>query len=160
MASKIEVKQRSLCVVETILRAILLQEVNILQQRTVVLREKLREKKGLIGDFRYLEVWEGFPNCSTKNLNKEPSRLAFITALDPTEYWGMIRECVYLFLQTVKYRLPKKRNTPEWPWVKGLRTVSLKNPEDQTRDNCHWTIDKSKYTSVLQERHFSSSNTL
>ena len=37
MASKIEVKQRSLRAVETILRAILLQEVNILQQRTVVL---------------------------------------------------------------------------------------------------------------------------
>ena len=33
---------------------------------------------------------------------KEPSRLAFFTALDPTEYWGMIREWVYLFLQTVK----------------------------------------------------------
>ena len=35
-----------------------------------------------------MEVLEGFPNCSTKNLNKEPSHLAFFTALDPTEYWG------------------------------------------------------------------------
>ena len=49
-----------------------------------------------------MEVLEGFPNCSTISVNKEPSRLAFFTALDPTEYWGMIREWVYLFLQTVK----------------------------------------------------------
>ena len=55
-----------------------------------------------MGDFRYLEVLEGFPNCSIKNLNKEPSSLALFTALDPTEYWGMIREWMYLFLQTVK----------------------------------------------------------
>ena len=47
-------------------------------------------------------VEEGFPNCSTKNLNKEPSRLAFLKALDPTEYWEVIREWVYLFLQTIK----------------------------------------------------------
>ena len=30
---------------------------------------------------------------------KEPSRLAFFKALDPTEYRRMIREWVYLFLQ-------------------------------------------------------------
>ena len=66
--------------VETILRARLLQKVNILQQRTVVLLllknfdYKLREKKDLIGDFRYVEV---FQNCSTKNLNKEPSHFSF-----------------------------------------------------------------------------------
>ena len=35
-------------------------------------------------------------------MNKEPSRLAFFMALDPTEYWEMIREWVYLFLQTAK----------------------------------------------------------
>ena len=39
-----------------------------------------------LGDFRFLEVLEGFPNCSTKKLNKEPSHLAFFTVLDPTEY--------------------------------------------------------------------------
>ena len=66
------------------------------------LDEKFREKKDLIGDFRYLEVLEGFPNCSTKKLNKEPSSLALFTALDPTEYWGMIRVWAYLFSQTVK----------------------------------------------------------
>ena len=33
-------------------------------------------------------VEKGFPNCSTKNLNKEPSSLALFTALDSTEYWG------------------------------------------------------------------------
>ena len=33
------------------------------------------------------------------NLKKEQSRLAFFTALDPTEYWGMIGVSV---LQTVK----------------------------------------------------------
>ena len=27
-----------------------------------------------------MEVLEGFPNCSTKNLNKEPSHLAFLRA--------------------------------------------------------------------------------
>ena len=37
-----------------------------------------------------------------KNLNKEPSSLALFTALDATEYWGMIKEWVYLFLQTLK----------------------------------------------------------
>ena len=41
-----------------------------------------------------MEVLEGFPNCSTKNLNKELSSLALFTALDPTDYWGMIREYV------------------------------------------------------------------
>ena len=66
-----------------------------------------------MGDFRYLEVLEGFPNYSTKNLNKEPSSLALFTAPDPTEYWGMIREWVYLFLQTVKIKTTKKRNMPE-----------------------------------------------
>ena len=55
-----------------------------------------------MGDFRNLGVLEGFPNCSTKKLNKERLSLALFTALDPTEYWGMIREWVYLFLQTVK----------------------------------------------------------
>ena len=29
-----------------------------------------------------MDVLEGFPNCSTKNSNKEPSHLAFFTALD------------------------------------------------------------------------------
>ena len=82
----------------------LLQKVNILQQRTVVYcYEELRlKKKDQIADFRYLEVLERFPNSSRKNLNKGPSHLAFFTALDLTEYWGMIREWVYLFLQTVK----------------------------------------------------------
>ena len=60
------------------------------------------KKKDQIADFRYLEVLERFPNSSRKNLNKEPSHLAFFTALDLTEYWGMIREWVYLFLRTVK----------------------------------------------------------
>ena len=49
-------------------------------------------------DFRYLEVLEGFLNCLTKNFNKEPSRLVFFMALDPTEYCGMIRKgctCFY-----------------------------------------------------------------
>ena len=54
------------------------------------LDKKFREKKDLIRDFRYLEVLERLPNCSTKILNKEPSSLALFTALDPTEYWGMI----------------------------------------------------------------------
>ena len=55
-----------------------------------------------------MEVLEGFPNCSTKNLNKEPSRLAFITALDPTEYWGMIRECVFPFFTNCKIQTTKE----------------------------------------------------
>ena len=63
---------------------------------------KLWSKKDLIGDFHCMKVLERFPNCSTKSLNKEPSSLAFFTALDPTEYWGMIREWMYLFLKTVK----------------------------------------------------------
>ena len=57
-----------------------------------------------------MEVLEGLPNRSTKNLNKEPSRLPFFTAPDPTEYWGMIREWVYLSLQTVKKRLLKAKH--------------------------------------------------
>ena len=60
------------------------------------------EKKDLIGDFRYLEVLEGFPICSTKKFEQRTVALAFFKALDPTEYWGMIGEWVYLFLQTVK----------------------------------------------------------
>ena len=34
-------------------------------------RLKFREKKDLIGDFRYLEVLEGFPNLSTKKRTVE-----------------------------------------------------------------------------------------
>ena len=83
--------------VETILRARLLQKVKFYSKEQLFycykeLRLKLREKKDLIGDFRYLEVLERFPNCSTKDLNKEPSSLAFSTAKNPTEYWGMIWE--------------------------------------------------------------------
>ena len=66
--------------------------------------QKPWEKKDQIGDFRYLEVLE-VPYSRIvrqKNLKKEQSRLAFFTALDPTQYWGMIRKWVYLFLQTVK----------------------------------------------------------
>ena len=44
----------------------------------------LRKERSNRGDFRYLEVLEGLTNCSTKNLKKEPSHLAFLTALDPT----------------------------------------------------------------------------
>ena len=33
-------------------------------------------------------VEEGFPNCSTKNLNKEPSRLAFFKALGSDRILG------------------------------------------------------------------------
>ena len=39
------------------------------------------------------------------------------TALDLTECWEMVREWVYLFLQTVKKRLPKSETSqsdPEW----------------------------------------------
>ena len=57
-----------------------------------------------------MEVLEGLPNCSIENFNKEPSHLAFFAPLDPTEYWGMIREWVYLFLQTVKQRLQKAKH--------------------------------------------------
>ena len=66
--------------------------------------QKPWEKKDQIGDFRYLEVLE-VPYSRIvrqKNLKKEQSHLAFFTALDPTEYRGMIRKWVYLFLQTVK----------------------------------------------------------
>ena len=62
-----------------------------------------------------MEVLEGFPNCSTKNLNKEPSSLALFTALDPTEYWGMISKGGDLFLQTVKYKLPKSETRQSDP---------------------------------------------
>ena len=39
-----------------------------------------------------------------KKIVKRTVAFSFFTALDPTEYWGMIRELVYLFLQTVKKR--------------------------------------------------------
>ena len=83
------VTQRSLHSVETrltVLTARLHHKGTILQQRTVVLLQRK--------DFRCLEVLEGFLNCSIKNLNKKPSSEAFFTAMDPTEYWGMIREWV------------------------------------------------------------------
>ena len=124
-----------------------------------------------------MEVLEGFPNCSTKNLNKEPSHLAFFTALDPTEYWGMIREWVYLFLQIVKKRLQKAKHarvtlshrvkrqhrirsarlTLGFLSVAayGLSKKSLRSDQRQFSLN----IDKSKYTSVLKERLFSFCNT-
>ena len=57
-----------------------------------------------------MEVLEGFPNFSTKKLNKEQSSLALFTALDPTEYWGMIRGWVYLFLQTVNKNYQKGKH--------------------------------------------------
>ena len=57
-----------------------------------------------------MEVLEVFPNCSTKNLNKEQSRLAFFTALDPTEYWKEVGVSVFT---NRKIKTTKKRNTPE-----------------------------------------------
>ena len=62
--------------------------------------KNFEKRKILWGDFRYLEVLEG--SLPTKHFNKEPSSWVFFTALDPTEYWGMIREWVKLFLQSVK----------------------------------------------------------
>ena len=38
----------------------------------------------------------------SRKFEKRTVAFSFFTALDPTEYWGMIREWVYLFLQTVK----------------------------------------------------------
>ena len=67
-----------------------------------------------MGDFRYWEVLEGFPNYSTKNLNKEPSSLALFMALDPTEYWGMIREWFTCFYKPKK-RLPKNETRQSDP---------------------------------------------
>ena len=101
-----------------------------------------------------MEVLEGFPNCSTKNLSKEPSNLALFTALDPTEYWGMIRKWVYLFLQTVKKKNYQKakhaRVTLSERATLYIRSVRLtldflpvaayglsRNPKDQTGNNSH-----------------------
>ena len=58
-----------------------------------------------------MEVLEGFPNCSTKSLNKEPSHLAFFTALDPTEYWGMIREWAVFTNRKIKTTKSKTRQS-------------------------------------------------
>ena len=44
----------------------------------------------------------GIPELFDKKFEKRTVAFSFFTALDPTEYWGMIREWVYLFLQTVK----------------------------------------------------------
>ena len=52
---------------------------------------------------------------SKKKMYKEPLSLAFFMALDSTEYWGMIREWVCLFLQTVKQRLPKSETLQSDP---------------------------------------------
>ena len=49
-------------------------------------------------------------------MNKEPWRLSFFMALDPTEYWGMIREWFTCFYKPKK-RLPKnetRQSDPEW----------------------------------------------
>ena len=109
MASKTQrVKQRSLYAVETILRARLLQKVNILHQRTVVLLLRRTLIKNLEKREIKSETFATWKYCKysrivrPKKLKKEQSRLAFFTALDPTEYSGMIREWVYLFLQTVR----------------------------------------------------------
>ena len=45
--------------------------------------------------------------------NEQQSRLPFLTALDPTEYWGMIRKWVYLFYTNRKIKTTKKRNAPK-----------------------------------------------
>ena len=47
------------------------------------------------------------PELLDKKFEQGTVDFSFFTALDPTEYWGVIWEWVYLSLQTVKYRLPK-----------------------------------------------------
>ena len=93
--------------VETILRARLLQKVNILKLRTVVYcykepRLKILRKERSNRRLLLLGSIGRIPELFDKNLNKEPSSLALFTALERTRYWGVIREWVYLLLQTVK----------------------------------------------------------
>ena len=42
------------------------------------------------------------PDLFDKKFEQRTVAFSFFMALDPTEYCGMIREWVYLFLQTVK----------------------------------------------------------
>ena len=115
---------------------------------------KIREKKDLIRDFRYLEVLEGFLNCSTKNLNKEPSSLAFFYGAGSDRILGNDRGVGVSVFTGRKIKNNKKQNTPEWPWLKGqhrIKSARLKlgfpsvaeyglsrNPKDQTGNNSHW----------------------
>ena len=63
-----------------------------------------------MADFRYLEVLERFPNCSRKNLNKEPSHLAFFYGAGSDRILGNDKR---VGVPVFTNRNIKKQNTPE-----------------------------------------------
>ena len=75
------------------------EDASLLRRTLIKNLKKRKIKSETSATWKY---WKYFQIVWQKNLKKEQSRLAFFTALDPTKYWGMIREWVYLFLQTVK----------------------------------------------------------
>ena len=123
-----------------------------------------------------VHIATAFPNCSTKNLNKELSHLAFFYGAGSDRILGNDKRVGVPVFTNRKIKTIKKRNTPEWPWVKGQHRIrsarltlsflsvaayglskkSLRSDQRQFSLN----IDKSKYTSVLKERGFSRSITL
>ena len=77
------------------------------------LQLKTSRKKNLIGDFRYVEVLERFPNCSTKNLNEEPSSLAFFYGAGFDRILGNDKGVGVPVFKNRKIKTTNKRNTPE-----------------------------------------------
>ena len=104
---RVKVKRRSLHLVETIiLTARLLQKGTIYSKEQLFycykeLRFKTSRKERSNRRLSLRESIRRIPELFDKKFEQRTVELSLFSLLDPTEYWGMIREWVYLFSQTV-----------------------------------------------------------
>ena len=60
-----------------------------------------------------MEILERFPNCSTMNLNKEPSNLAFFYCAGSDRILGNDKGVGVPIFENRKIKITNKRNTPK-----------------------------------------------
>ena len=130
MASKTQrVKQRSLHAVETILRARLLQKVNILQQRTVVLLLRRTSIKNLEKREIKSETFATWKYCKysqivrPKKFEEKSVAFSLFYSTGSDRILGNDKGVGVSVFTNRKIKTTKKRNTPEWPWVKGQHCI-------------------------------------
>ena len=76
-----------------------------------------------MGDFRYLEVLEGFPNCSTKKFEQRNVEFNSFYGAGSNRILGNDKGVGVPAFTNRKIKTTKKRNTQEWPWVKGQHCI-------------------------------------
>ena len=108
--------------VETILRARLLQKVNILQQRTVVLLlrrtsiKNLEKRKIKSETFATLKYWKyRIPKLFEKKFEERIIAFSFFYSTESDRILGNDKEVGVSVFTNRKIKTSKKRNTPKWP---------------------------------------------